>query len=54
MKSQIFYWLLGLTLLGATVFALPYEKAGWIASDETKKMKNPIKAVNPSIQKGKH
>jgi mono/diheme cytochrome c family protein len=53
MKSRIFYWLLGLTLVGVTVFAFAHEMTGWIAPEEAKKMKNPIKATQASIQKGK-
>jgi len=52
MKQRIFYWLLGLTLAGVTVFALAHEKTGWIAPEEAKKMKNPVKATKTSIQKG--
>ena len=53
MKSRIFYWLLGLTLVGVTVFAFAHEMTGWIAPEEAKKMKNPIKATQASIQNGK-
>ena len=53
MKYRIFYWLLGLTLVGVTVFVFAHEKTGWIAPEEAKKMKNPIKATKASIQKGK-
>jgi len=40
-----------LTALVTLVFA--HEKTGWIAPQEAKKMKNPIKATQASIQKGK-
>ena len=35
------------------VLVLAHEKTGWIAPDEAKKMKNPVKATKTSIQKGK-
>lgn len=53
MKHRIFYWILGLSLLIVAVFAFAHEKTGWIAPEEAKKMKNPIKITNASIQKGK-
>jgi len=53
MKSRIFYWLLGLTLVAVTVFVFADEKTGWIAPAEAKKMKNPIKATKASTEKGK-
>jgi mono/diheme cytochrome c family protein len=40
-----------LTALVTLVFA--HEKTGWIAPQEAKKMKNPIKATQASIQNGK-
>jgi mono/diheme cytochrome c family protein len=36
---------------GTLVFA--HERTGWIAPEEAKKVKNPIKATKASIQKGK-
>jgi len=53
MKSRICHWLLGLTLVAVTVIVFADEKTGWIAPAEAKKMKNPIKATQASIQKGK-
>jgi mono/diheme cytochrome c family protein len=38
-------------VLVALVFA--HEKTGWIAPQEARKMKNPVKATKESIQKGK-
>jgi mono/diheme cytochrome c family protein len=37
--------------MGALVLA--HEKTGWIAPEEAKKVKNPIKATKASIEKGK-
>jgi mono/diheme cytochrome c family protein len=53
MKHRILFWLLGLSLMIAAGFALAHEKTGWIAPEEAKKMKNPVKATKASIQKGK-
>jgi mono/diheme cytochrome c family protein len=35
------------------MIAVAHEKTGWIAPEEAKKMKNPIKSTQASIQKGK-
>jgi len=35
------------------MIAVAHEKTGWIAPEEAKKMKNPIKSTQTSIQKGK-
>ena len=51
MRHSIFYCLLGLSLLPMITFA--HEMTGWIAPEEAKKMKNPIKPTKASIQKGK-
>lgn len=53
MKSRIFYWLLGLSLLTMMTLVFAHEKTGWIAPQEAKKVKNPIRATKASIQKGK-
>jgi mono/diheme cytochrome c family protein len=53
MKSRIFYWLLGLSLLTMMTLVFAHEMTGWIAPQEAKKVKNPIKATKASIQKGK-
>jgi mono/diheme cytochrome c family protein len=53
MKYRIFYWLLGLSLIAIVALVFAHEKTGWIAPEEAKKMKNPIKAIKASIQKGK-
>jgi mono/diheme cytochrome c family protein len=38
----------------ATAFvAFAHEKTGWIAPEEAREMKNPVKATKASIQKGK-
>ena len=53
MKSGIFYWLLGLSLLTTISFVFAHEMTGWMAPEEARKVKNPIKATKASIQKGK-
>jgi len=53
MRHGILYGLLGLSLIIAAGFVLAHEKTGWIAPEEAKKMKNPVKATKASIQKGK-
>jgi mono/diheme cytochrome c family protein len=53
MKYRIFCLLLGLIFLAMTVLVFAHEKTGWIAPEEAKKMKNPIKSTQVSIQKGK-
>lgn len=53
MKSRIFYWLLGLSLLTMMTLVFAHEMTGWTAPQEAKKVKNPIKATQASIQKGK-
>ena len=53
MRHRIFYWLLGLNLVIMPVLVFAHEKTGWIAPEEAKKMKNPVKATKTSIQKGK-
>ncbi len=53
MKFRIFYWLLGLSLLTTISLVSAHEMTGWIAPEEARKVKNPIKATKVSIQKGK-
>ncbi len=53
MKYRIFYWVIVLSLTAMVVLVFAHEKTGWIAPEEAKKMKNPIKATKASIQKGK-
>jgi len=53
MKCRIFYWLLGLGLLTVTALVFAHEMTGWVAPEEAKKIKNPIKATKASIQRGK-
>ena len=53
MRRSIFYSLLGLIFLTIAVLVFAHEKTGWIAPQEAKKMKNPVKATKASIQKGK-
>ena len=53
MKSRIVYSTLVLNLISSVMIAVAHEKTGWIAPEEAKKMKNPIKSTQASIQKGK-
>jgi mono/diheme cytochrome c family protein len=53
MKHRILFWLLGLSLIIVVGFVFAHEKTGWIAPEEAKKMKNPVKATKASIQRGK-
>jgi mono/diheme cytochrome c family protein len=53
MKYPIFYLLLGLIFLTMTVLVFAHEKTGWMAPEEARKMKNPVKPTKASIQKGK-
>jgi mono/diheme cytochrome c family protein len=53
MKYQIFYWLLGLILLTIMTLVFAHDTTGWIAPEEARRVKNPIKATRASIQKGK-
>jgi len=51
--KRFFCWALILIFLTITVLAFAHEKTGWIAPEEAKKMKNPVKATEASIKKGK-
>ena len=51
MKHRIICWVLGSLMVSGLVFA--HEKTGWIAPEEAKKIKNPVKATKESVQKGK-
>jgi mono/diheme cytochrome c family protein len=53
MKYRIFYWVIVLSLTAVVALVFAHEKIGWIAPDEAKKMKNPVKSSRASIQKGK-
>lgn len=53
MKSRIVYSTLVLSLISSVMIAVAHEKTGWIAPEEAKKIKNPIKSIQASIQKGK-
>ena len=50
---KIHHWLLMLFLAIGAVVVSAHEKTGWVAPEEAKKMKNPIKITKTSIQKGK-
>ena len=53
MKYRILYWLLFLSLTAMVALVFAHEMTGWIAPEKARKMKNPIKATETSIQKGK-
>ena len=53
MRHRCFRWTLVLSLMALVTLAFAHEKTGWIAPQEAKKMKNPVKATRASIQKGK-
>jgi mono/diheme cytochrome c family protein len=53
MKHQIFCGVLVWILMATGTLVFAHEKTGWIAPEEAKKMKNPVKATKTSIQKGK-
>ena len=53
MRHRCFRWTLVLSLMALVTLAFAHEKTGWIAPEEAKKMKNPVKATRASIQKGK-
>lgn len=53
MKSRIVYSTLVLSLISSVMIAVAHEETGWIAPEEAKKIKNPIKSIQASIQKGK-
>lgn len=53
MKHRIFYLFVGLGLMALAALVFAHVKTGWIAPEDAKKMKNPIKATKVSIQKGK-
>ena len=53
MRHRCFRWTLVLSLMALVPLVLAHEKTGWIAPQEAKKMKNPIKATQASIRKGK-
>ncbi len=53
MRHRCFRWTLVLSLTALVTLVFAHEKTGWIAPQEAKKMKNPVKATKASIQKGK-
>jgi mono/diheme cytochrome c family protein len=53
MRHRFFCSALILIFLIITVLAFAHEKTGWMAPEEAKKMKNPVKPTQPSIRKGK-
>jgi len=53
MRHRFFGWALFLSLTALVTLVFAHEMTGWIAPVEARKVKNPIKATQPSIQKGK-
>ncbi len=53
MKYRVLCWVSILTFLTITVLAFAHEMTGWIAPEDARKVKNPVKATKASIQKGK-
>ena len=53
MKHWILYWGLVFSLVATSILAFAHEMTGWIAPEEAKKIKNPIKPTKASIEKGK-
>ena len=53
MRHRCFRWTLVLSLAVLVILVFAHEKTGWIAPQEAKKVKNPIRATQASIQNGK-
>jgi mono/diheme cytochrome c family protein len=53
MKYRLLCLVLGLGLITTTVLVFAHEKTGWVAPEEAKKIKNPIKITKELIRKGK-
>jgi len=53
MRHRFFEWALFLSLTALVTLVFAHEMTGWVAPEEAKKIKNPIKATKTSIQKGK-
>ena len=53
MRHRFFGWALFLSLTVLVTLVFAHEMTGWIAPVEARKVKNPIKATQASIQKGK-
>jgi len=53
MKHRIFCLALGLIILRMVGWVVAHEMTGWVAPEEAKRMKNPVKTTKASIQKGK-
>ena len=51
--KRLICWVLGLSLLMAVSLAFAHETMGWAAPAWTKRMKDPVKPTEASIQKGK-
>jgi mono/diheme cytochrome c family protein len=52
-KYRIFCWVLFWSLIATGTLVFAHEMTGWVAPEEAKKIKNPIKATKASIQRGK-
>ena len=53
MQHRILPWILGTGILITSFLGFAHEMTGWMAPEEAKKMKNPIKPTKASIEKGK-
>jgi len=54
MKHRVFCLVLVWSLIATGTLVFAHEMTGWIAPEEARKVKNPIKATKASIQKGKN
>lgn len=53
MKHWILYWGLAFSLVVIPISAFTHETTGWIAPEGARKMKNPVKPTEASVEKGK-
>ena len=53
MMYRLLRSLLALAFIGIAALAFAHETTGWKTPEEAKKLKNPMKATDASIQKGK-
>jgi mono/diheme cytochrome c family protein len=53
MRHRIFCLVLVWSLIATGTLIFAHEMTGWIAPEEAKRMKNPVKATRASTQKGK-
>jgi cytochrome c5 len=53
MRHRIFCLVLVWSLIATGTLIFAHEMTGWIAPEEAKRMKNPVKATRASTQKGR-